>query len=381
MNLADSSVSFTIAGPSSGTLPAGITLLVSPLNLTLSPHASGMVTVLTQVDNSVAQIPTATPPAVTGSIRLFSTADTLTIPYALLLGSYIDLDITALPGPDFGTLVFFARRDGYSFNIYSPDAMHYNSSLGEYTVRQLLPPGLYEVIANIQLPVLTFGGTVWLVRDSVNVHPSASVSMNINEAIYSAGPLLEDEQGAPVDSTTLFYFDSRIYSNHSSCSFGYSMRGRYLNILQSLDKLPPLSSEYIYDYDYESDALLPKLYTYGGRVSPVSSDNIASVTLGSMKKRTVDYILHTQAKQIASVIYYEFTDLINAKVGIPPQYQTSFAPPYHQEWYTAGEPTDNFPYNQWLFNFQNYIVTQEHLPLIRIVLRISYSYTQSTSRQ
>jgi subtilisin family serine protease len=71
VNLADSSVSYTIAGPSSGTLPAGISLSVSPSNLTLPPHATGMVTVLTQVDNSVAQIPTATPPAVTGSVKCF----------------------------------------------------------------------------------------------------------------------------------------------------------------------------------------------------------------------------------------------------------------------------------------------------------------------
>jgi hypothetical protein len=71
-----------------------------------------------------------------------------------------------------------------------------------------------------------------------------------------------------------------------------------------------------------------------------------------MKKRTVDYVLHSQAERIASVFYYYFNNNTDALGWYSPQYQSSVPPPYHQEWYTAGEPTDNFPYNQWLLNFQ-----------------------------
>jgi hypothetical protein len=219
MNLWDTTVSFTIAGPSSGSLPPGIALSVSPSNLTLPPHASGMVTVLTQVDNTVAQIPTATPPAVTGSVKCFSAADTLTIPFGLLLGSYIDLDITAVPGPDFGADVYFARRDGYSFFISSVFDMHYNSSLGLYTVRQLLPPGTYEVVA--QLGGWWTPGVAWVVRDSVDVHPSARVSMDRSEAIYTIGAIPKNENGMAIDSATAIYWGTRIHSAHSNCSFGF----------------------------------------------------------------------------------------------------------------------------------------------------------------
>ena len=94
-NLSDSTKSVTVQ--ISNGLPSGIAVTASTFNIVANSNSSSQFSVTITVDNSVAQIPTSDPPAITGVVSLHAVSDSIVLPWALAIGGYVDFYVKSAP--------------------------------------------------------------------------------------------------------------------------------------------------------------------------------------------------------------------------------------------------------------------------------------------
>ncbi len=344
-NLTDAAETFAVQ--LSGALPAGLQLTAAPLSLTVPAHSSATMFLTLQADNSQVQIPQTVPPAVTGVLIMSSPSDTLKVPWTLMVGSYMDLEISGEAG--YPCASFTRVRDSLSTAVIFTD---FSYTGGNFVRRQLLLPGVYEVIA-----FLGWGGPdtlYWMVRDSVTVNPAARVQMSQDEALYTVGTRPTDENGAPLDSTINFYWDTRLTSKRTGVGWGFGLGNHGFSLLEAalLNKVCQTSPNFVFDYYYTTSPDRPKVYSYAGRVSPVVSDHVVESPAGEFQRRDIEYRLRLSPPALAVVEALGFQNKPSPS-GSYFAASPGLAPPFRQSWYATGAPVTNFPWNGFLINFRD----------------------------
>ncbi len=285
-----------------------------------------------------------------GVLTVSSGQDSLRFPWAVILGTYMDVQIAASPASN-PNITFTRIADSKWFGSIS-DEMTYSGGL--WHLRKLLPSGTYEVFAllgRVDTASPFKSGQAWLVLDSVSVNPVASVMMAESEARYLVGTTLKDEQGDIIDSTLPLSWVTRVTSRRTGVGFGPKWVGFPLSSLLVPDRVCSLSSNFVFDYYYSTPHDLPKLYSYAGQVSPVASDVVKDIQPIDLTHRDVEYRTHSGDLNMNPVETMEFSDL---QLGISSNYDPTskgLAAPFHQAWYAQGQPTGNFPWNGSQLNY------------------------------
>ena len=346
-NFSDSAISYLIQNISS--LPTGVSTTISASTLTISPQSSSEFIISITVDNSVASIPTTTPPSVLGFITLRSASDSLSIIWGFGIGAYVDISLKSTSA---GLLGVDLRNYVNGYHTYQWGLPEID---GRYTKRILVPVGTYEAV----ISVLGFSNQ-WVVRDSVKVNPWASLSINVDsEAIYQVGVHPRDGSGSLLDSSVGFWWNSKLFSKATSTSYG-AISGSGIfpwERIGFVDNVSKTSSNYVLDYYYLSDVNHPETYSYAGRASMILEDHVQDIVGGSLMKHVIDY---RTTDSIGSMKFVQFLNLSSELIaygGYEPDGPV-LASPFHQEWYATSQPPTNFPFGGYLFNFQ--VVYTDH---------------------
>ena len=338
-NLTDSVQTFTVGNLISP--PAGITVSPAATQVSVPSHDSRDLPVRLDIDNLVVSISTSELQEVSGEIAVSTNGESLTVPWTVILASYIDLKIVA--SGDYSPGVEFIRLSD-SKVLGSGPSFAYTGTAWE--LRELLPVGNYEIIARID----NWGseGRTWFIRDSVNVNPTASLTMSQDEALYYVGPSLKDENGLGLDSTVRLDWCTRLYSKRTGIGVQLTVSGPMMQQGTVLDKVCMLPSNYVFDYYYRTDTEQPKVYSYAGQASPVLADQIPDIKPGDLERRDIEYRLHADESSLKVLDVLSFRTDFLAYGGAPST--PGLAAPFHQVWYAQGQPAGNFPWNGALFN-------------------------------
>ena len=325
-----------------GTPATGVSVTISATNLQISPGGSTTFVVTAIVDNSQATIPSTTPPAVIGTIRISSPSDSIEIPWALGIGAYIDVRIETNLGL---SQVYLVGLKGEYIELAPWDfAVNGNS----YTDRVLLKPDIYEVVANLN----DMWKNYFIVHDSVRVNPWATVVMQDTEAKYSVGTPARDENGNFLDAEIVLTWNAKVCSKKSGYSFGVVYDSRSLaGQTDGITMVSQLTQDYVLDYYYLSETNNPKFYSFAGSVSPVQEDHVVTLKSGDLMRHSIDFRVADSVQALKFIQFMNFSSEVNAWGSYNPN-GPLLQGQAHQEWYSTFQPKSNFPYGGYLFNFQ-----------------------------
>jgi subtilisin family serine protease len=339
-NNSDSAMSFGVAPFTD--LPAGVSLTAEATAVTVPAHGRGQLVFTLEVNNNVAQIPQESPRDITGTITLVCPQNTLQIPWAAIMGSYVELEVAVPENSTPGDARFTPLSGGTSLVF---DNFAWTGST--WRLKELLPIGSYEVV----LRVLGWSkiGVAWLVRDSVTINPVANLLMSDAEALYRVGTALKDENGRVLDSTYCLSWCTRLYSKKTGVGVQMGVSGP-TEPISTLDRVSPLSANYVFDYYYTTDFGKPKAYTYAGQVSPVLSDQVTDIKAGDLVGRSIEYRVHSDipALKLLQTVSFNGGWLIYAGSATTP----ALSLPFQQVWYAQKQPPNNFPWNGAFINHQ-----------------------------
>jgi subtilisin family serine protease len=340
-NVSDSALSITIdqfAG-----LPAGVSLTSDASAITVSAHGTAQLAFTLDVNNSIVRIPREQSYGVTGTVTLVSPGDTLGIPWAVVIGPYVELQVTMAEDCSPGDAIFTPLSGGPPVSSYD----FTSTGATTWQLRKLLPSGNYEV--TLQILCWSKAGVAWLVRDSIRVNPVASLTMSESDALYRVGTALKDENGVELDSTITLTWCTRLYSKRTGVGIQMGVYGP-TGVQSQLDRVSPLSSNYVFDYYYTSLFEGPKVYSYAGQVSPVLADHVTDIKAGDLVRRDIEYRFHFNVPSLKPDLHFPF---FSSSPGyVFNTFFSALAPPFRQIWYSQGHPLTNFPWNGALFNHQ-----------------------------
>ena len=323
-------------------MPNGVSVALSEPNITVYPGGSSEVYVTTNVDNSVAAIPTTTPPAVTGTIQFHSSTLDLEVPWALAIGAYVDLNIEA----SLSLAEVYLVGHGGEYIELPPWDFAMNG--GTYTDRVLLTPDRYDIVVNLYDVWKNF----FIVHDSVSVNPWAAVVIQDSEAKYQVGTPPRDENGNMLDSSNTLSWNGKVCSKRTGYSFGelYDSRSP-VGQTDGITLVSKLPQDYTFDYYYLSEVNNPKFYSYAGRVGPVTEDHVVNLKPGDLLMHSIDFKISDTVQAIKFIQFMNFSSEFDAWGSYNPNGPILIGA-NHQQWYSTGQPTSNFPYGGYLFNFQ-----------------------------
>jgi len=338
-NYSDSTQSFAVQF--TGSLPAGVTVSLSRASLQVPQASSGEVYVTTIVDNTVATISTSTPPAINGRIVFQTGSRVMEVPWALAIGAYVDLSVSTSLYLDEVDLT----RYGGDYTVSVRDLNWYN---GTYVKRQLIEPGVYEAVTWMS----KLWKDYWVVKDSLPVNPFAQMVASDSQAVFQVGTPLRDENGNTLDSSIGLFWGDRIYSNHTRLSYGTGgNQGSPAGMTDGITDVSPLSGDYVFDYYYLSDVNFPKFYSYSGSYSSITENHVVDLHSGDLMLHTIDFRVPDTVQSMKFIQFLNFSWELSA-LGTYSANGPILASPRHQQWYSTGQPTSNFPKGGYLFNFQ-----------------------------
>ncbi|HTY01354.1 MAG TPA: S8/S53 family peptidase, partial [Bacteroidota bacterium] len=339
-NFSDSLV--TISARNTSALPSGINLELSDPSFIVNPGTSKELYATFVVDNSVAQIPVTTPPAIAGSIEVHSSNETLELPWALAIGAYVDLNI----GAAISVSEVYLVGDAGEYIELPPWA--FSVTDGRYVDRVLVPPSVYSVVAMMHDGWKNF----FIVHDSVLVKPWASVVMQDSEAKYRVGTLPRDEDGILLDSSNVLTWNAKVCSKKTGYSFGFLYDSRSpVAQTDGTSSVSALNQNYTFDYYYLSEVNNPRFYSYAGSVSPVQEDHVVTLKSGDLAKHTIQFRIPDSVQAIKFIQFMNFSSAQDAWGSYNPN-GPILAGTSTQQWYSTGQPVSNFPFDGNFFNFQ-----------------------------
>jgi len=351
VNLTDTAKNFTVGGTTG--LPAGFSLNTDAPNFTLSAHESRLLVITLDVDNTTIQIPNSDLQDIKGILSLASAQDSLKFPWAVVMGSYLDITLqTTYPTtPDWGQLARYS--DGKLYSVFDDPLFAYPTGT---VVRKLLPVGTYEAVLTLDTYDTTARpwklGLAWVVRDSVNVIPTAAFSVSEGDACYRVGAIAKDEQGLLIDSTQPLSWAVGLTSKRTGTRLGYEFLPLDQRLYQVLNKISPFSSNFVFEYYYATPPDRPKVYTYAGQVSPLMTDHVLDVQPSDFARRDIRYILHGTDQILEVSPTLEMTNRFYSISYGWDSTSPGLSAPFQQTWYALGQPVTNFPFGGVLINHQ-----------------------------
>jgi len=171
LTAAEQTYSFSIAS----TAQAGITYEVTPSSVTLAPNETQSMTVTVTVDNALVPNPLNEPRAYGGRLVAASSMDTLTVPFAFLKSSVLNLTFDAEP---WMVLIHDRNNDptdgyGQGFYVYPGTALS-----------TLVPPRSYDILAVFPTdPTGAYNAETRVVKEDVVVETVATVAINRSDAV------------------------------------------------------------------------------------------------------------------------------------------------------------------------------------------------------
>jgi hypothetical protein len=156
------------------------------------------------------------------------------------------------------------------------------------------------------------------------------------------------------------------------------------------------NDNFVFDYYYLSDVNRPKFYSYAAQQSPIDADHEVTLHAGDLTHHPITYLVSDTIQSVKSVQFMGFSSYLEAWGSYNP-HGPILERPFSQDWYSTRQPSANFPFGGYLFNFQllftahgTYFADGDETQLLRLpnrwlgddgVVRQTLAYSDSVAVQ